>query len=129
MAGVAGITMPALDPTIGFLVGLALLAFIGIIVVVVVAAIVAAQNASVLRRGGIRVVATVVKLDEGFTYNSFHRRWEWQYWVTVLWTDQNTHQQRTFQSARRSARPNCRLNDPVIVFLDPHNPTRYLVGC
>jgi hypothetical protein len=33
------------------------------------------------------------------------------------------------QTGRRSRRPNCHLNDPVIVFLDSHDPNNYLVDC
>lgn len=103
-----------------------LLAFIVGVMALIIARM---RNEHTLRRSGIRLVATVVNLNEGFIYNSFEECWEWQYWATVVWTDPATQQQRTFQSVHRSARPTCRLNDPVIVFLDPHNANNYLVDC
>jgi hypothetical protein len=103
-----------------------LLAFIVGVMLIIIATL---RNEHTLRRSGIRLVATVVNLNEGFTYNSFDECWEWQYWVTALWTDPATQQPRTFQSDHRSARPACRMNDPVIVFLDPHKANNYLVDC
>lgn len=111
-----------------FLVCIGVLALLGF--VAIIAAVIRSDDEDTLRREGGRLVASVIKLDHWIDSYSDGEGAGWtqhRYRVLGLWTDPHTGAQRAFESKELNSQPNCREGDPVIVFVDPRDPSRYLM--